>query len=96
MFGEVQSQDRISKRDHRDCERLTGCIECNCWRGDKSPFMVELSVEDFAALRGLGIWSASAFNSMMTHEKQWKLCSAIAAAASKNWSISLRRFPQET
>ena len=37
----------------RDGERLTGCIECNCWRGDKSAFIVELSVEDFAALRGL-------------------------------------------
>ena len=34
-------------------ERLNGCIECNCWRGDKSAFIVELSVEDFQALRGL-------------------------------------------
>jgi hypothetical protein len=32
-------------------ERLTGCIECNRWRSDKSAFSVELSVEDFAALR---------------------------------------------
>jgi len=45
----------------RDGERLTGCIECNCWRiecncwrGDKSAFVVKLSVQNFAALRGLG------------------------------------------
>jgi hypothetical protein len=35
-------------------ERLTGCMECNCWRGDRRAFIVELSVEDFEALRGLG------------------------------------------
>ena len=32
-------------------ERLTGCIECNCWRGDKSAFIVELAPEDFQSLR---------------------------------------------
>ena len=32
-------------------ERLIGCIECNCWRGSKSAFIVELSVEDIQALR---------------------------------------------
>ena len=57
----------------RDGERLTGCLECNCWSSSRSAFTVQLSLEDFEALRGLGIWSASAFNSMMTHEKQWKL-----------------------
>jgi hypothetical protein len=34
-------------------ERLNGCLQCNCWKGDKSAFIVELSVEDFAALRGI-------------------------------------------
>jgi hypothetical protein len=32
-------------------ERLTGCIQCNRWSSDKSAFSVELSVEDFKALR---------------------------------------------
>jgi len=36
--------------DH-DGDRLLGCIECNCWRGGKSAFVVYLSVEDFQALR---------------------------------------------
>ena len=31
-------------------ELLTGCINCNCWRGTKSPFVIELSVEDFKGL----------------------------------------------
>ena len=35
-------------------ERLTGCIECNCWSGNKSAFIVELSVEDIQALREAG------------------------------------------
>jgi len=34
-------------------DRLTGCLECNVWQGSKSAFIVELSVEDFEALRGL-------------------------------------------
>jgi hypothetical protein len=34
-------------------ERLTGCLECNVWNGGKSAFVVELSVEDFEALRGV-------------------------------------------
>ena len=34
-------------------ERLKGCLQCNCWKGDKSAFIVELSVEDFEALRDL-------------------------------------------
>jgi hypothetical protein len=34
-------------------ERLTGCLQCNCWRSDKSAFIVELSIEDFQALREL-------------------------------------------
>jgi hypothetical protein len=32
-------------------EQLTGCIDCNCWRGSKSAFIVDLSVEDIQALR---------------------------------------------
>jgi hypothetical protein len=35
-------------------ERLTGCIQCNCWRSDKRAFIVELAVEDFQALRESG------------------------------------------
>ena len=34
-------------------ERLIGCVECNRWSGNRSAFNVELSVEDFDALRGL-------------------------------------------
>jgi hypothetical protein len=33
-------------------ERLTGCLDCNCWQG-REAFVVELSVEDFHALREL-------------------------------------------
>jgi hypothetical protein len=31
-------------------DRLTGCVACNVWRGDKSAFIVELAVEDWEAL----------------------------------------------
>jgi hypothetical protein len=31
-------------------DRLTGCLACNLWRGDKSAFIVELEVEDWEAL----------------------------------------------
>jgi hypothetical protein len=34
-------------------ERLTGCLDCNVWNSSKSSFVVELSVEDVAALRDL-------------------------------------------
>ena len=34
-------------------ERLIGCVECNRWSSNRSAFNVELSVEDFDALRGL-------------------------------------------
>ena len=34
-------------------ERLIGCIDCNCWQGRKSAFIVDLSVEDIQALRAL-------------------------------------------
>ena len=34
-------------------ERLTGCIECNRWSSDKRAFVIELSVEDFEAIRGM-------------------------------------------
>ena len=37
----------------RHGERLTGCLECNVWNGGKSAFVVELSGEDFEALRGV-------------------------------------------
>jgi hypothetical protein len=36
-------------------ELLTGCIECNRWRSSQSAFIVELSVEDFEALRKLEV-----------------------------------------
>ena len=32
-------------------EQLVGCIECNCWRGERSAFIVDLSIEDVQALR---------------------------------------------
>jgi hypothetical protein len=32
-------------------EHLVGCIECNCWRGTRSAFILDLSVEDIQALR---------------------------------------------
>jgi hypothetical protein len=31
-------------------DRLTGCLACNLWQGDKSEFIVELEVEDWEAL----------------------------------------------
>jgi hypothetical protein len=31
-------------------DRLTGCLACNLWQGDKSAFIVELEVEDWEAL----------------------------------------------
>jgi len=34
-------------------DRLTGCLACNLWRGDKSAFIVELEVEDWEALEKL-------------------------------------------
>jgi hypothetical protein len=34
-------------------ERLIGCIDCNCWQGRMSAFIVDLSVEDIQALREL-------------------------------------------
>jgi hypothetical protein len=34
-------------------ERLVGCLECDVWQGSKRAFVVELSVEDVQALRGL-------------------------------------------
>ena len=35
--------------DHHG-DRLTGCVACNVWRGDKGAFIVELAVEDWEAL----------------------------------------------
>lgn len=31
-------------------DRLTGCVTCNVWRGDKGAFVVELNVDDWEAL----------------------------------------------
>lgn len=31
-------------------DRLTGCLECNRWRGDKHAFIIELTVDDWEAL----------------------------------------------
>jgi hypothetical protein len=36
-------------------ERLTGCIECNRWSSNRSAFVVELSIEDYEALRKLEV-----------------------------------------
>ena len=36
-------------------ERLIGCVECNGWNSSRSAFSIELSVEDFEALRGIEI-----------------------------------------
>ena len=41
-------------------ERLIGCIECNRWQGGKRAFVVELSVEDIEALRGLEVYGRQA------------------------------------
>ena len=46
-------KERLIEIDHYG-DRLTGCLECNVWQGSKSVFIVELSVEDVAALRELG------------------------------------------
>jgi hypothetical protein len=35
--------------DHYD-DRLTGCLACNLWQGDKSAFIVELEVGNWEAL----------------------------------------------
>jgi hypothetical protein len=32
-------------------ELLIGCIDCNCWMGKQSAFLIDLSVEDIQALR---------------------------------------------
>ena len=41
-------------------EQLIGCIDCNCWRGTRSAFVMDLSVEEIQALQD---WSANAFSS---------------------------------
>ena len=46
--------ERLIEIDRRG-ERLTGCVQCNCWRSNRSAFTVELSLEDFQALRGFEI-----------------------------------------
>jgi hypothetical protein len=45
-------KERLIEIDHYG-ERLTGCLECNVWWGSKRAFIIELSVEDFEALRRL-------------------------------------------
>jgi hypothetical protein len=47
-----QCNQPLVEIDHSG-ERLTGCIECNSWTGGKSAFVVQLSVEDFMALRAI-------------------------------------------
>jgi hypothetical protein len=47
-----QCDEPLVEIDHWG-ERLKGCIECNTWSGGKSAFVVQLSVEDFMALRAL-------------------------------------------
>ena len=32
-------------------EQLIGCIDCNCWKGGRSAFIEDLSIEDIQALR---------------------------------------------
>ena len=32
-------------------EQLIGCIDCNCWRGTRSAFVMDLSVEEIQALQ---------------------------------------------
>jgi hypothetical protein len=32
-------------------EQLIGCIDCNCWRGTGSAFVMDLSVEEIQALQ---------------------------------------------
>ena len=39
----------LIQMDHHG-DRLTGCVACNVWRGDKGAFIVELAVEDWEAL----------------------------------------------
>jgi hypothetical protein len=34
-------------------ERLTGCVECNQWLSERSAFVVELSVEEIVAIKGV-------------------------------------------
>ena len=54
---------RLIEIDHFG-ELLTGCIECNQWRSSQLAFIVELSVEDFEALRELKHNGRQAFSSM--------------------------------
>ena len=35
-------------------EQLIGCIDCNCWSGTKSAFVMDLSIEEIQALRDVG------------------------------------------
>ena len=42
--------ERIIEID-RHGERLIDCLECNCWSSSRTAFTVELSVEDFDALK---------------------------------------------
>ena len=32
-------------------EQLTGCIDCNCWKGSGSAFIVDLSIKEAQVLR---------------------------------------------
>jgi hypothetical protein len=37
-----------------DGEQLIGCMDCNCWKGSRSAFIVDLSIEEVQALRDVG------------------------------------------
>ena len=45
--------ERLIEIDRRG-ERLTGCVECNCWKEVSERFIVELSMEDFERLEDVG------------------------------------------
>ena len=45
-------------------DRLTGCLECNLWQGDKSAFIVELEVEDWEALGNSFGWTPDTARSL--------------------------------
>src|SRR5262249_410529 len=49
-------------------DQLIGCIDCNCWKGSGSAFIVDLSRRSSGAPR----WSANVFSSTTTHGKRFK------------------------
>jgi hypothetical protein len=67
--------------DYYDCEQFVGCIECNCWRGGKSAFIVDQSVEDIQALRGGAFYSVVLLTVELsffgTYKGGWTLVDAV-------------------